>query len=293
MQMQLKNKLDAGEFVILAELEPPKGVDVSIMVNNATRVKEKVDAFIVPDMTDAVLRMSALGGATALQGKGMETVMEISCRDRNRLALQADLLAAYACGITAVMIVKAEDPSLGDHHQAKAVHDLEILELLEATQNLQQGHDMAGMALSGTPQFLIGSTVNAGAKGETLDLELEEMSRKIEKGARFFISPPLFDLASIDPFLKRVDRRNTKVIPTVLLLKSVGMARYIDRHQEGIHVPEGLIERIQKAPNKVWECIQIAAETVLVLKDEGFSGVLLSTLGWEDRLPEVLERTAG
>jgi len=287
--MHLKEKLDSGEFVILAEIEPPKGVDVSMMVTNATRVKDRVDAFVVPEMIDAVLRMSALGGAMILQGKGMETVMQVACRDRNRLALQADLLAASACGITNVMVVRGEDPRFGDHQEAKAVYDLETLELLEATRRLQRGQDMAGVDLSGSPQFLVGSTVNAGAKEKALDSELKELNEKIETGVQFFVTQPLFDLASIDSFLKQVGHRKTKIIPTVLLLKSVGMARYIERHSEQVHIPEGLIDRIQKASDKTGECTRIAVEMVSSLRDGGFSGVLLSTVGWEHKLPNILE----
>ena len=290
MQMHLKNKFDTDEIVILVEMEPPKGVDVSMMVSNAARVKGMVDAFMVPEMNDAVLRMGALGGAMILQGKGMETVMQVSCRDRNRLALQADLLTAYACGITNLMVVTGEDPSVGDHQETKAVYDVGLLELLDAIQRLQKGQDMAGSDLSGSPQFLVGSTANASAREKALELELEELKKKMETGVRFFVTPPLFDLASIEPFLKRVDQEGeTKIIPTVLLLKSVGMARYIDRHQDQVHIPEGLIERIQGARDKAGECIHIAAEMVSTLKDEGFSGVLISTVGWEDRLSEILE----
>ncbi|MBW2058203.1 MAG: methylenetetrahydrofolate reductase [Deltaproteobacteria bacterium] len=288
--MRLKSKLDRGQFAILAEMEPPKGVDVSAMVSNAARVKENVDAFVIPDMNDAVVRMSALGGAAILQGKGMETVMQVGCRDRNRLALQADLLAAHACGVGAVMAVKGEDPSFGDHYEARAVYDLELLQLLDVVQKLQQGQDMAGGDLAGSPEFLVGSTVNGGARGDALELELEELGKKIEKGARFFVTPPVFDIPSMDPFLKRVDRKSTHIIPTVLLLKSVGMARYIQRHRQDIRMPEALIERIQKAPDRAGECTRIAAEMVSGLKDKGFSGVLLSAMGWEDRLPEILER---
>ena len=287
--MHLKDRFDAREFAVLVEMEPPKGVDTSSMVSNATQSKDKVDAFLVPDMNDAVMRMSALGGAMILHGKGMETVMQVSCRDRNRLALQADLLAAHACGITNIMLVKGEDPSFGDHPEAKAVYDLEILDLLDVTGNLQEGRDMSGMDLSGSPQFLVGSTVNAGANDKALDRELEEMKKKSDAGVRFFVTPPLFDLSSIAPFLRHVDRQKTSVVPTVLLLKSVGMARYIDRHQEYVHVPETVIERIQKATDKGQECIQIAGEMVSTLQNEGFSGVLLSTIGWEDRVPEILE----
>jgi 5,10-methylenetetrahydrofolate reductase len=286
--MHLKNKFDIGEFAILAELEPPKGVDISTMVNNATRVKGVVDAFVVPEMSNAVMRMSSLGGAVILQKKGLETVMQVCCRDRNRIALQADLLAAYGCGVTNIMAVTGEDPSFGDHHQARAVYDIDLLELLQAIQTLQNGRDMAGVELSGAPQFIIGSTVNSGVKAKDLDAELAEMNKKFEAGARFFITPPLFEIATIEPFLEHIDHRKMNLIPTVLLLKSIGMARYIDRNLDHVHIPETLIQRIQKAPDKVRECIQIAGEMVARLKAEGFSGVMLSTIGWENRLPEIL-----
>ena len=289
--MHFKRKLDAGEFAILAEMDPPKGVDVSNMVANAIRVKGKVDAFVVPEMSNAVMRMSSLGAATILQGKGLETVMQLNCRDRNRIALQADLLAANGCGITNVMAVTGEDPTFGDHHQARSVYDINLLELLQTISNLQKGKDMAGIDLAGFPEFLVGSTVNAGAKGRSPELELEEMNKKIEAGAQFFISPPLFDLSAIEPFIKRVDLNKTTIIPTVLLLKSLGMARYMARNVDHVYIPDSLIQRIQKAPEKVRECVQIASETVTTLKQEGFSGVLLSTIGWEHKLPEIIEKT--
>ena len=288
--MHFKRKLDAGEFAILAEMDPPKGVDVSNMVANAIRVKGNVDAFVVPEMSNAVMRMSSLGAATILQGKGLETVIQLNCRDRNRIALQADLLAANGCGIANVMAVTGEDPTFGDHHQARSVYDINLLELLQAISNLQKGKDMAGIDLAGSPEFLVGSTVNAGAKGRSPELELEEMNEKIEAGAQFFISPPLFDLSAIEPFLKRVDLNKTTIIPTVLLLKSLGMARYMARNVDHVYIPDSLIQRIQKAPEKVRECVQIASETVTTLKQEGFSGVLLSTIGWEHKLPEILDK---
>ena len=115
------------------------------------------------------------------------------------------------------------------------------------------------------------------------------MNQKIAAGARFFITPPLFDVASLNPFMKRVDRQNTIIVPTVLLLKSLGMARYIARNMQNVYIPETLIERIRKSPDKVRECIRIAGELVQALKREGFDGVLLATLGWEHKLPEILE----
>ena len=288
--MGIQQKIEAKEFVILAEMEPPKGADVSRMVNNAQKVKGLVDAFVVPEMSNAVMRMSSLGGAMILKSKGLETVMQLNCRDRNRLALQADLLAANGCGISSVMVVKGEDPGLGDHHQARGVYDLDLPELLAAIDGLQQGRDLAGIELKGAPKFLVGSTVEAGARDKSPELILDEMNQLGRAGTRFFITPPLFDLASIEPVWKRVDRETTTVIPTVLLLKSLGMARYIARNLNHTFIPDHLIERIQDAPDKVRECIDIASETIRALKKEGFGGVHVATIGWEDKLPEILKR---
>jgi len=288
--MTLKNKFNVGDFVILAEVDPPKGVDISALTKNAMRVKGKVDAFVVPEMSNAVMRMSSLGGAMILQSRGLETVVQLNCRDRNRIALQADLLAAFGCGIANVMAVTGEDPSFGDHHQARSVYDIDLHQLLQAIKSLQQGKDMAGIELNGSPDFMVGSTTNAGAKGISPELELEDMAKKVEAGVEFLITPPLFDLKAIQQFMKKIDLTRVKIVPTVLLLKSLGMARYMARNMKHIHIPDKLIARIQKAPEKVRECISIASDMITDLKREGFSGVMISTIGWEDKLPEILEK---
>jgi methylenetetrahydrofolate reductase (NADPH) len=287
--MKLQRKLAAGKFVVLAEMEPPKGTDVAGMVAHAAQVKRKVDAFVVPEMNSAVMRLSALGGALLLQSKGLETVMQVCCRDRNRLALQGDLLAAQALGVPNIMAVTGEDITHGDHHQARAVHDLNLLELLGAIQTLQTGRDLAGVELKGAPQFLVGATVKVATQGPALKEELAALDQKIAAGARFFVTNPVFDLEVLEKFLAQVGGRQAHVIPTVLLLKSVGMARYIDKHIEGLSIPEVFIDRIQKAPDRVRECVKIAAELVAALKGKGTSGVSLSTLGWEDKLPSILD----
>lgn len=288
--MQLKSKIESGQFVLLAEMDPPKGVDVSGMMRNATKVKGKVDAFIVPEMSNAVMRMSSLGGALLLQKSGMETIMQVCCRDRNRLALQADLLAAGAGGVETIMVVAGEDPTYGDHHQAKAVNDLDMIELLEVTGKLVHGKDMAGIELQGSPKFNVCAAVNSGLEGEALETELKEMNQKIDKGVSFFITPPVFDLSAMKPFLDRVDLSKTRIIPTVLLLKSLGMARYMARNVKHVHIPDGLIQRLQKAPDKARESVHIAAQTVSMLKKNGFSGAAISTIGWEDKIYDIVER---
>jgi methylenetetrahydrofolate reductase (NADPH) len=288
--MPLKTKFEAGEFAVLAEMEPPKGVDVSAMTANATKVKGRVDAFVVPEMSNAVMRMSALGAAMILQSRGLPTVMQVNCRDRNRLALQADLLAADACGIHNVMAVTGEDPSYGDHHQARTVYDINLQELLKAISALQQGKDLAGIELAGAPQFFAGATCNFGAVGKSAELEIEELNWKLAAGARFFITPPLFDLSAMEPYMKKLKSKEAIIIPTVLLLKSLGMVRYMARNMAQIKIPDSLVTRIQGAGDKVRECIQIAGELVSGIKQAGYRGVMLATLGWEHRLPDILER---
>lgn len=291
--MSLLSKMNAGNFIVLAEMEPPKGVDISSMVANATKVKGVVDAFVVPEMSNAVMRMSALGGAMILQNKGLETIMQVCCRDRNRLAIQADLLAANGCKIQNIMAVTGEDPSFGDHHQAAAVYDIDLAELLQCIQGMQNGKDMAGTDLAGSPQFLIGSTLNPGVKDDALELEIEEMEKKIIAGVKFFITTPVFDLTIVKPFLERVDQEKIKIIPTILVLKSLGMARYMARNMPHVHLADDLVKRIQTAGDKVRECIGIAKEMTISLKQQGFSGMMISTIGWEDRLPDVLGTMVG
>ena len=287
--MHLKNKFDVGKFAILAEMQPPKGVNVSAMVNSATRVRNAVDAFLVPEMGNAVMRMSALGGAMILQSRGMETIMQVNCRDRNRIAIQADLLAAYGCGILNVMGVSGEDPSLGDHHQTQAVHDIDLMTLFKTIATLETGRDLAGNELLGAPTFLVGANVNARAAGDDLGRELERMEAKAAAGVDFFIAPPVFDIDAIGPFMEKVDLKKTRVLPTVLLLKSVGMARYLDRHLN-VTVSQDLIQRMMRAPDKTTESLSIATETIKALKEAGFAGVMIAAMGWEEKLQKLLDK---
>ncbi len=286
--MQFKEKVESGEFAILAEIEPPKGVDTTEMVGNAQSVKGVVDAFIVPEMSNAVMRMSSLGGSLLLNSKGMESVMQVCCRDRNRLALQGDILAACASGVKNIIAVKGEDPGNGDHHQTRAVYDISLDELLNTMQLFQDGKDMAGINLKGTPEIFVGSNITMTTTGNLLDKELEELRSKVDSGTDYFVTPPVFDMQSVNSFLKKVDLSKTHIIPTVLLLKSLGMARYITKVMPHIKIPDSVIKRLQEAPDKARECTKISMDMIETLKSEGFSGVNVSTIGWENKLPEIL-----
>ena len=287
--MLLHEKIALGKFIVMGEFEPPKGADFSPLLKNANHVRGRVDAFVVPEMANAVMKASSLGASAYLQSNGFETVFQACCRDRNRLALQADILAAAGLSIPNIMAVTGEEITFGDHHQARPVYDLDLLQLLEALQCLKQGKDMAGVELQGSPQFFVGSTLNAGATGGALDIELAELDKKIDLGIKFVVTSPVFDLNRFQQLIKRVDTGRIAVIPTILLLKSAGMARYIDRNIRNISIPAEIIQSIQKAPDKIRQCIKIAGETITRIKDMKLPGVLISTIGWEERLSQVLD----
>ena len=286
--MPFRKKLEADEFVCLVQMEPPKGTDVSHLVKYALTVKGVADAFLLPEMGNAVMRMSSLGTALVFQKHGLNTVIQAGCRDRNRLALQGDILAAHACGIESLMVVSGDDPSLGDHHQAKAVHDISLEELLACINGLEKGRDMAGVELTGSPDFLKGATLNTCLRGADREKELEKMKRLMDGGIGFFVTQPLFEFSMTEPFLNTAARRGVKVIPTVLLLKSLGMARYMARNVSRVNLPDGVVTRIQKSPDKVRGGISLAREMVGEIRERGFGGVNVSAMGWEDKLPEIL-----
>jgi 5,10-methylenetetrahydrofolate reductase len=287
--MTLQEKIRSGKFVVLGEFEPPKGADFSPLSKSASLTRGRLDAVVVPEMANAVLKASSLGGCAFLQREGVETVFQVCCRDRNRLALQADILSAAALGVRNLMAVPGEDIRFGDHPQARTVNDLDLMGVLETVQKLQNGKDLSGIELRGSPRFCIGSTLDTGAPGGLLNIELENLKRKTDLGVEYVLTNPVFDLRRLEQFIKRIEVKPLAVIPTVLLLKSAGMARYIDRNIKGISIPPEIIRDIQKAPDKVKECVRIASEIVVRIRDMGMAGVLLSTVGWEDKLPLILD----
>jgi len=288
--MPLKEKIVAGKFIVLGEFEPPKGADFDSFVKDANLVRGRMDALVVPEMANAVLKASSLGGCACLEREGIESVFQVCCRDRNRLALQADILSAAALGVKNIMAVSGVETRFGDHPQARIVNDLDLMELVETLQTLHQGKDLAGVELKGTPSFSIGSTIDAGATGNMLDVEMERLEKMMESGVDYVITNPVFDLRRFEQFIKRVDTSKIAVLPTILLLKSAGMARYIDRNMRGISIPQDTILSIQKAPDKVQECTRIAAATLKQIKAMGMAGVLISTVGWESKLPLILDK---
>ena len=286
--MGFAKRLANGEFVILAEMDTPKGVDISDLITHARRVKGRVDAVIVPDMSDGVMRMSALGGAVLMHQQGLEAIIPVYCRDRNRMALQGDILAAHVLGIQNLIVVRGEDMAYGDHRDAKPVDDLDELSLLKAIQSLQEGVDMAGLELKGTPNFKVGCTIAPYTDDISLETELELAQQKVDAGAQFLVTPPVFDMDRFGSFVEKARGLGVPIIATVFLLKSVGIARYMATNEPGIHISEQLIQRIRTSPDRENEGVRIAAETVDQLKAVA-QGVHLVTLGWEYQIPAILD----
>jgi len=286
--MSFQKRLAAKEFAVLAEMHTPKGINISRLVNDARRLKGRVDAVVVPDMDNGIMRMSALAGGVLLQQQGVETIMHMYCRDRNRMALQGDALAAHVLGIQNIVVANSEDMSESDHSDATSVNDLNEVQLIEALMTLQTGKDMSGFDLDGAPDFSIGCTLTPFADDKGRDASLLAAQEKVKAGASYIITPPIFDVAGSTDLLSRINELGVPVIATVFLLKSLAIAQYISNSDPGSGISNDLIRRIRKSSSREQEGIKIAGETILALKEKT-QGVLIQTLGWEHKLPEILD----
>jgi len=287
--MSLQPLFEAGKFVITTEVGPPKGTDITEMEEAAEVLRGRVDAANVTDQQSSVMRLGSLPVCHMLKDKGLDPVFQITCRDRNRLALQSDLLSAWVLGVENVLAITGDLPALGDHPQAKPVYDLDSVQLLEVIGKLNEGHDMAGNELKGKTNLFPGAVVNPGANTEAaLELQIIKMEKKIKAGARFFQTQAIYDPESFAGFMKRVEGFKVPVLAGVIPLKSAGMARFMNKNVAGVFVPEDLIERMADAEDRVQTGIAIAAELVKHLKDM-CQGVHIMAIGWEKKVPLVLD----
>jgi len=286
--MSFQKRLSSGEFVILAQMNTPKGVNISEMVNNARRIKERVHAVVIPDMDNGVMRMSALAGGVLMRQQGLEPIIHVYGRDRNRMALQGDILAAHVLGIQNLVVVRGESMASGDHVDAKPVDDLDEMGILRSVGTLQKGTDLAGLELNGSPSFTVGCVLGPFVDDKTLDHELDLARQKVEAGARFVLTPAVFDLDRFASFMNKAKGLGVPVIPTIFLLKTVGIARYMATYEPGAFIPESLIKRMRQSKDRDMEGFVIAGETVKHLKGLA-QGVQIVTLGWENRIPTILD----
>jgi len=288
--MSLKEALDSGKFLITAEIGPGKGTDTGALLEDASAVKDCVDAINVTDMQSSVMRLASMPVCHLLKDMGVDPILQVTCRDRNRLAIQADLLGAWALGIRNVLALTGDHPTLGDHPQAKPVFDLDSVSLLEVITKLGSGVDMAGHELKGAPDFLSGAVVNPGADTEAaIELQIIKMEKKIAAGARFFQTQAVYDFDLFEKFMKRVEGLNVPIIGGVILLKSAGMARFMNKNVAGVFVPAPLIKEMTDTKDRVKKSVEIAARIVKRLK-KLCQGVHIMALGWEKMIPAVLDQ---
>jgi methylenetetrahydrofolate reductase (NADPH) len=282
----LSEALKSGKFVVTSELGPPKGVDITEMLEDAELLQGRVDAINVTDQQSSVMRLGSLAVCRLLLERGIEPIFQMTCRDRNRIALQSDLLSASVLGIENVLCLTGDYVSLGDHPQAKPVFDLDSVSLLETARKLQQGQDLAAKELKGSPKFFLGAAVTPGAN--PLAPQILKMEKKIKAGAQFFQTQAVYEPEQFESFMHKVRHFDVPVLVGLILLKSAGMARFMNKNIAGVHVPDDIIEEMDKAENKRQKSIEIAARLIKDLKHL-CHGVHLMPIGWEKQVPAVLD----
>ena len=280
----------SGRFLVTSELTPPKGVDLGPLLEAARNLAPYVDAFNLTDSHSARMSMAPIGAARRLLDVGVEPILQMTGRDRNRIAIQADLLAAAALGVSNVVLMTGDAPTQGDHPDAKAVFDLGAVEIIGAAHGLGEGQDLAGKTLKGAPDICVGAVVNPGSSD--LDKELERMAAKVEAGARFFQTQAVYDVVAYERMaagLERFAGLGVAVIAGVIPIKSVRMARYLNDNVPGIEVPEALIGEIADASDVAAASAAIAARTIAGLRPL-CQGVHIMALGQEALIPAIIEQ---
>ncbi|MBA7624457.1 Bifunctional homocysteine S-methyltransferase/5,10-methylenetetrahydrofolate reductase [subsurface metagenome] len=284
--MSLREALKSGKFVVTAEIGPAKGVDVTEFLENAELLRGKVDAVNITDQQSAVMRLGSLAGCHLLKEKGVEPVFQMTCRDRNRIALQSDLLNAYVFGIENVLCLTGDYVTLGDHPQAKPVFDLDSVSLLQAARELEQGRDLAGKELKGAPKFFLGACVTPGA--DPVEPQLIKMEKKAKAGAQFFQTQAIYEPKKFEAFMQEAKKFGVQVLVGIVLIRSAAMARFMNKNVAGIHVPDEIIDEMDEAENKAQKSIEIAARLINEMKDM-CQGVHIMAIGLESRVPAVLD----
>lgn len=281
---QLETQLSWGQFTVTAEVAPPRGTDVSGVLEQARQL-QGITAVNVTDNQGANMRLSSLVMAAILQAEGLEPVLQMTCRDRNRMALQSDLLGAAALGITNLLLLSGDHARFGDHPDARSVFDLDSVQLLDMVLELTQGRNMAGKPLRGTPGFFPGAAVNPVA--EPFELMFQKVCKKVDSGARFFQTQAVFDRAGLERFMKAAKPLGVPVLVGVLLLRSAGMARFVNANIPGVMVPAPVVARLEAAADPMAEGVSLAREVVGWARELS-QGVHLMTLGHEDKIPAIL-----
>jgi methylenetetrahydrofolate reductase (NADH) len=287
----LEEKLRSTDFVVTTELTPPKGIDLSEFFAKADVLKGIVDAVNITESPRARMAVEPKSVGHLLQDRGVEAIVQITARDRNRIAIQADLLGGCLLGIGNFVFMTGDDPRNGDHPEAKGVFDLTTVELLNAARSLRSGRDLSGNDLNGAPRMFLGSTMNPGS--QDLAREIDNTRRKIDAGSQFFQTQAIYDTDSLERFLDAAKLGSVPLLAGVIPLKSAKMGAWLNTNVPGIRVPSALLEELERAgpEGEAAKGIEIAARTIRRLRNI-CAGVHVMAIGWEHRIPDIL-RAAG
>ncbi|HDY65386.1 MAG TPA: 5,10-methylenetetrahydrofolate reductase [Phycisphaerae bacterium] len=291
---KLQESLGSGAFVVTGEIGPPKGTNIEPVLHEAEEyLKDNVVAVNVTDIQTAVMRLGSLAVSHMLTDRSIEPVFQMVCRDRNRLALQSDLLSAYTLGIRNVLALTGDHVAMGDHHEAKSVHDLDSVGLLETMVRLEAGSDL-GMdmkgkpnQLDGAPEFFKGCCVTPCA--DEVEPQIIKLEKKVAAGAQFVQTQAVYDPDSFEAFMKQIEHVKIPVLVGIVLLKSAGMAKYMNRSVPGVKVPDATIQRLTDCAKEDRQkvSIEIAADLVRQMKPL-CQGAHLMTLGWDNCVPAIV-----
>ena len=288
--MKITGYFSRGEFVITAEIGPPKGCHLDMIMTNAKEYLSGVHAVNVTDCQSSIMRLGSLTACKALKDNGIDPIFQVACRDRNRIALQSDILSAAYFGIGNLLLLTGDYTTLGDTPQAKPVYDLDSVSLLYAVSQLEQGVDLGGNELSGEPpSFAKGAVVSPCS--DSADAQLAKMERKIAAGAEYFQTQAIFEPEKFAGFMNNAKRFNVPVMLGIVILKSAGMARFMNKNIAGVHIPQDIIDELDADKEKAKAGItgiEIAVRMINECRGH-CQGVHIMSLGWEDKVPQLLE----
>jgi len=290
----LEKVLRSGAFAVTAEIGPPKGAVAAVVKRKADLLKGSCDAYNVTDNQTAIVRMSSLAGCIMLKEAGLDPVMQIVVRDRNRIAIQSDLLGAVVLGIGNFLCLSGDHQRFGNHPQAKGVFDIDSIQLIQTLKNLRdEGKFISGDEVNGEMPLFIGAAANPFA--DPVDFRIARLAKKVRAGADFIQTQAVYDVERFATWMKGVRRlglhKEVFILAGLIPPKSIGMARYMRDYVPGIHVPDEIIERLENADDVKEEGQKITLELIEALEEiEGVSGIHLMAVNWEEAVPRIVAK---
>jgi 5,10-methylenetetrahydrofolate reductase len=290
MEHAFRGALQSGKFVVTSEIGPPKGTNIEPMLHHIDLLKDRIDGMNVTDNQSSVMRYPSVGGTLCIKEKGGEPILQMTCRDRNRMALQGDILFAYTRGVRNILCLTGDAVPVGDHKEAKGVFDLDSVSLLHTIRMMESGKDLGGNDLDGTVDFCAGAIVTPEAN--PIEPQKIKFEKKVEAGAEFIQTQAIYDMDNFKNFMDYARQFDVKILAGIILLTSHRMAIYMNKNVPGVFVPQNLIDEMEAAPKgtKVAKGIEIAGRMVRQLNEEKIcDGVHIMAIGREEVVPDILD----